>query len=69
MPSNLRIMGKLHKIINLRTRPDHRGPELGPVDAGTRTDLDVILDDHATDVRHLVVPALGEVETQTVTPQ
>src|SRR5262245_9584356 len=65
MPSDHDVVPDLHEIINFRALADHRVLEGAAVDAAVGTDLDVVLNDHAADLRHLEMPlgAHGEAET------
>ena len=49
-------MRDLHKIINFRSRPDHRVGAAAAVDGSVGADLDIILDQDAAQLRNLEVP-------------
>ena len=53
MPSNHHVVPDLHEIINFRAFPDHRVAQGAPVDRRIGADFDVVLDDHAADLRAL----------------
>src|SRR5208282_4638017 len=56
------------EIVDLRPLPNHRVPIRAAVDRDARADLDVVLDDDATDLRHLEVAARPEREAEAVLP-
>jgi hypothetical protein len=62
--ADLDVVADLDEVVDLGSASDARGGELGAVDADTRPDLDVVLDDHRADLRDLrvllAVPAVAE---------
>ena len=67
MFANLDIMGKMHKVINLCSSADSRMSDFGPIDARTGSNLHVVFNLHAADMRYLVMAALVKVEAQSIT--
>ena len=62
------VVGDLHEIIDLRALADDRGPKRRPVDRGVGTDLDVILDQDLSHLRHLAVLASIKHVSESVRP-
>src|SRR5207247_7501345 len=56
--ADLHAVADLHEVVDLRSLADHRFADGAAVDGGVRADLDVVLDPHAADLRHLVMPPL-----------
>ena len=55
MAADRAVVSDLHEIIDLRAFTDHRIAGSAAVDSGVRTDLDVVLDDDAPDLRDFLV--------------
>src|SRR5206468_2417101 len=57
-PTDAAIVRDVHEVVDLRPRADHRVVDAPAIDRRVRADLDVVLDDAATDVRNLVVSSV-----------
>src|SRR5262249_61987961 len=68
VPADHDVVPDLHEIINFCPSADDRVPERTAVDAGIGADLDVVLDDHGADLRHLEVAGGGERKPEAVLP-
>src|SRR5208283_6159036 len=66
MPANRDIVAYLHKVVDLGALADHGVANGAAVDRGAGADLDVVLDDDAAELRHLVVAPLGHHEVKPV---
>ncbi len=60
------IVADLHEIIDLRPLADDRVAIGAAIDRRAGADLDVVLDDHAADLRHLEMPARPHREAEAV---
>src|SRR5262249_57884409 len=54
--TDLHVVPDLYQIINHRAGADHGVPRGAPVDRRIGTDLDIVLDDDAAELRHLDEP-------------
>ena len=59
-------MGDLYEVVDLRAAADARLTERRPVHADVCAELDVVLDHHDSDLRHLVVPTGHRCKPETV---
>ena len=55
--ANDHIVAHLYQIVDLSPLPDHGVADCAAIDRRAGADLDAILDDHASDLRHLPVRA------------
>ena len=68
MTANDDVVGDLDKIVDLGSFADHRVAACSPVDGSVATDLDIVLDDHPTDLGDLAVTVGPHGETEAVLP-
>ena len=62
MPADGHIVADLDQIVDLGAFADHGVAQSAPVDGGAGADFDVVLDDHAPDLRHFQpLAAVGHV--------
>src|SRR5204862_7617989 len=54
--ADLHPVADLHEVVDLRPLADDRVAERPAVDGRVRADLDVVLDAHPAELRHLVMP-------------
>ena len=57
MRADLNVVSNLHQIVDLGSAADSRSAELGPIDAGARADLHIILDYNRSDLWNLLMLA------------
>ena len=64
MPADHHVVPDLNQIINFGALADHGVAQRAPVDRRIGADLDIVLNDHAADLRHFQValPTHGEAE-------
>src|SRR2546423_6601277 len=55
MGTNSRTVANRDQVTNLRSAPDDRAAQRRAVDRAVRADLDVVLDDHVSHLRDLVM--------------
>src|SRR5690606_2271318 len=66
VPANDNVMANLNEIINLCTFADDRIAQRAPIDGAVRADLDIVLNDHAADLRNLQVSLRSHGETEAI---
>src|SRR6516225_8332471 len=66
VPSNHHIVANLNEIVDLGTFADHGVADRPAVDGGTGADLDVVLNNHAPDLRNLQVTGCPHQKTEPV---
>src|SRR5205085_10869003 len=53
--ADLHVVADLHEVVNLRPAPDACLAQSAAVNARTRADLNVVFDNHGSDLRELVI--------------
>ena len=68
MAADDNVVADLHQIVDLRALADYGVAVCAPVDCHAGADLDIVLDDDATDLGHFEVPPRPEREPEAVLP-
>src|SRR3989304_4498173 len=68
MPADADIVAYLDQVVDLGALADHGVANGAAVDGGAGADLDVVLNDDASDLRHLEVALRSHYEAEAVLP-